>query len=146
MEEENFVLLPTAERGTQFFLLQFTKPGRSLSVQPCMCERGDSVWCRRPLSFRQPRSMYTINDCLNVSGSATRESALSAACEEKGARPSLNGRANARQSNANIILTNCLFRHLSPASGKSERMKRATLPKPSYRGSNQAGVDTLFLR
>ena len=66
-----------------------------MRLTKCTCERGDSVWCMRPLSFRQPRSMYTINDCLNVSGSATKESALSAACEEKGARPSLNGRANA---------------------------------------------------
>ena len=35
MRRKNCVLLPAADRRTQFFLLIFTKPGRSLLAEPC---------------------------------------------------------------------------------------------------------------
>ena len=35
MRRKNCVLLPAAGRRTQFFLLIFTKPGRSLLAEPC---------------------------------------------------------------------------------------------------------------
>ena len=36
MRRKNRVLLPAAGRRTQFFLLIFTKPGRSLFAEPCI--------------------------------------------------------------------------------------------------------------
>ena len=60
---KNCVLLPAAGSRTQFFLLLFTKPGRSLLAEPCISavlEQGDSKGSIKQCIMSPPRPQIAL--------------------------------------------------------------------------------------
>ena len=61
MRRKYCVLLPAAGRRTQFFLLIFTEPGRSLFAEPC---RPQGAGCYfRTLNFTRPTLLLSTETC-----------------------------------------------------------------------------------